>query len=171
MMIRDASNVKKFLLGPLCVLYCYFYKNYLRMGKSEDYAKLWAPTSAVGSLLGIIFLFIHPLDIICNYLMRETNALAPEGCGIIYLSFFLLLVIIGASFLRRKGHKILIDMNDVNIPKIPILLCVALLFILPPVLISISLGKYHFYLASALIAIYYTAFYMIYFRRVLKRQR
>src|SRR6185437_9336755 len=70
-LIRKESGFKKFLLGPLCVFYYYFYENYLRMGRPESYAKGWAPFSAINLFLGPLSLLIIPTNLFNNYVVKN----------------------------------------------------------------------------------------------------
>lgn len=161
------NGFRHILLGPLCILYFYLYNNYLRMSRPEDYARGWAPTSAVGLLLGPIIW----LAMCLNNLFELINADAqyfPSIGGAIWLTTLIILMFCGSSFLRRNHINILKIMNGVIVPKLSILLFVVIAFSVPQMIIVVAFGKYHFWNASVTIVIYYLTFYVLYFRDKLK---
>jgi len=168
--IRGRGALRRFLLGPLCVLYYYHYKNYLRMGRTESYAKFWASSSATIVLVG-------------PYLW--VGILAERALGLVYSGAFIdlpqkkgNLIIIGIVFvigllaiymLDRKRLLILSELSGMQLPSIPVALIIIIFFGVPLMLITAGLGKYHFLLATILMVAYYSLFHFAYFDRLIRR--
>jgi hypothetical protein len=162
-------NLTRFFFGPLCVFYYFFYKNYLRMGRSEAYANQWASTSAVSSYIGILLWFIKPLDLIYAFLAQKTGYKSFNMFEFFYLGVMLFVIQAMARFLRKNHSSIFMNLSNIKLPKVFVIVSIILLFALPASLIFVALGKDHFWAATALMVFYYMVFYFIYFRRLLNQ--
>ncbi|WP_139351386.1 hypothetical protein [Rhodanobacter sp. B05] len=167
-LIRKNSGLKKFFLGPMCVFYYYFYENYLRMGRAESYAKGWASISAINLFLGPLSLLIIPVDLVNNFAAKNNMVYLRDGGEILFLILAFSLMFLGNSLLRRNHSFILASMTGINLPELPVILSVVLLFGMPLIMIPVTLYKNHAIYAFIFICFYYSAFYVAYFRRLLK---
>lgn len=166
--LRAKSGIKLFLLGPLCLLYFYLYTNYLRMNRPDDYAKGWAPTSAVGLLLGPVMWFAACISRLFEFINLHAEYLPNIG-GVMWLATLIILIIYGSSFLTRNHIGIMEEMSGINVPKIYKLLFIVITFSVPLMIIIVGFGKHHFSNATIGIIIYYSVFYFLYFRNQLRR--
>ena len=168
-LVRGRSEARKFLLGPLCIFFCYLYKNYLRMGKSEDYAKGWAPSSALGLLIGPMRWFLEPINYLCDLATNQKYGSYTDAGTYLFLAVIFIVGMVGSAFLKNNHSKILEELSDLSVPRLPILLFLNLSFGLPLLIIPVALYGDHFSLATAFLVTYYTSFYLVYFRRLLSR--
>ena len=168
--ICGRGALRRFLLGPLCVLYYYHYKNYLRTGRTEQYAKGWASGASsialVGPYIWAAVAIQRSLGLIDK--VNFGNIMSDKSYTIMIVTIISIYMIL-AYMLDWKRVTILNELDAIRLPSIPIVLAAIVFFALPLLLIVAGLGKYHFLLATVLMFAYYTLFHFSYFDCLIKR--
>lgn len=168
--IRGRGALRRFLLGPLCVIYYYHYKNYLRMGRTEQYAKRWASGASSITLVGPYIWIAAAIQRVLGLVDKGTfGDIMSDKSYILIIATGITSYMILAYILDWKRVAIINDLGAIRLPSIPRVLAVITLFALPLLLIVAGLGKYHFLLATVLMFAYYTMSHFSYFNRLIKR--
>lgn len=168
--IRGRGVLRRFILGPLCVLYYYHYKNYIRTGRTENYAKFWASSSAATVLIGLYLWVGIMVERVLEFSYSGAFTDLPEEMGkIVILGVVLFVGLLTINILDRKRLIILSELSGLPLPEVTTALMIIILLGVPLMLIVAGLGKYHFLSATILMASYYSLFHFAYFDRVIRR--
>lgn len=164
-MFKMRSLFKDFFLFPFWIFYYYLYCNYLRYGRSREYANSYAPmVTASLFLLGPAIWFIKPINVISDFI-AEKNGLMNAGVGkASFLVFSFLAYMFLCSYLRRKHNKIMNYLESLCQPGVGHIFVVTFLYFFPFYLTLATINNY-FFLSTLFILVYQIAFYLFYFSR------
>lgn len=156
-------------MGPLCVLYLYHYKNYLRMGRSERYAISWAAASATTVLIGpIVWVGFVAIAAFAAIKAEDLSTVFPNEN--VYI--FIISSITYLSVMLSIGGRRVPILNELGNVKLPCVTCVILIFIsfgVPLILLVAGLTRFHFFAATVLMITYYAIYHFVYFDPILRR--
>lgn len=150
------------------VLYSYYYRNYVRMGFSSKGAKSFAPGATLTAYLWVIGWLTGLARYTFNLAFHDSTV-DPIFDELRYFFLVVIWILVSYSYLVRKHVDIIHEFDDTPVPEVLKFIVLFLFFCIPSFVISIGLSKSSFLLSTCVISFIYFAFYLGYFRRVLKR--